>query len=105
MEIERQLKGRLLDTLDLAVDLRGSCEEIDWALRRSHVGDDDFLGLTPGTLASVTDDDLCRLSITRATVFLEFMVAALNEEFVAAAPHQGTVLNGLRAPGPQRRPR
>jgi len=74
---EQQLKRRLLDTLDLAAELRGSCEEIAFALRGEPTVAED-IGITPAFIAPARDDELCRLAITRWVVGLEWMVAGLS---------------------------
>ena len=77
---DRELKRRLLDTLDLASELRGSCQEIVAFLRAGeYVAEEGLLLIAPAFIKSAGDAELCRLYISRAVLFFEVIVAWLSE--------------------------
>jgi hypothetical protein len=79
VDFDRELKRRLLDTLDLASELRGSCQEIVAVLRAERFGEDTLFGIAPAFIRSATDAELCRLYISLAVFSFEFMIAEFSE--------------------------
>ncbi len=78
VEFDRELKRRLLDTLDLASELRGSCQEAVGIIR-AHSGGDAAFGIETAFIKSAGDAELCRLYTSRAVHFFEFAIAVLSE--------------------------